>query len=247
MPLTCISQTKTINMNFISKIKNIKKQMEFSRVDPIGAIPCYSNKFLFICLSKNGVTSLKKLVAKLDDDEEPKDLAIHDHFGFKNDGEKRLRIQDINKESFDSFIKFAVYRDPVKRLVSLYSDKISPFRNKENIDRRYFESVDLLDAKFSSFFSFVKRELKKEPAFQDEHIRRQSSNYRPEDVDYIVPIKHLNGFMKDVVKIQMPRKENKSNPTEIPKRFVSKIKKLYQDDYKILDAPNVYTPNNDFA
>jgi len=230
-------------MNFLLKYKNIKKQKEASINYAIGAIPCYSKKFLFIHLPKNGVSSLKKIVAKLDDGKELKGLAIHDYFGYKNEGNKRIETSEIDDQRFDSFVKFAVYRDPVERLISLYLDKVSPLRNKEKVNRRYFESVNLIGVNFSSFFRFTKRELKKQIAFQDEHIRKQSDNYKPEDVDYIVPIKHLNCFMKDVVKVEIPKKENKSNPAEIPIRFISKIEKLYKEDYKLLDASNVYKPN----
>lgn len=89
-------------------------------------------------------------------------------------------------------LKFAVWRDPIERLVSNYK-----YFCLEGVYRRYFELVGLYkDTSFERFMEFVRFELgKSDPLFQDEHIRKQSDYYNKEDVDYIVPLNKLNLFL----------------------------------------------------
>lgn len=103
-------------------------------------------------------------------------------------------------------IKFAVWRDPVERLVSCYK-----FFCLEKENRYYFRYLDLYgDNSFDRFMEFVRFELgKTNPLYQDEHIRRQSDYYSPEDVDYIVPIKFLNRFWKNIIFLFLRKKRIK--------------------------------------
>ena len=128
-------------------------------------------------------------------------------------------------------IKFAVWRDPVERLVSCYK-----FFCLEKENRYYFRYLDLYgDNSFDRFMEFVRFELgKTNPLYQDEHIRRQSDYYSPEDVDYIVPIKFLNRFLEEH-NIPVPQKEANKTTVDfkLANHYIDEIKDLYKNDYKI--------------
>jgi len=92
------------------------------------------------------------------------------------------------------------------------------------------------DNSFDRFMEFVRFELgKKNPLSQDEHIRRQSDYYHPEDVDYIVPIHKLNQFLEEH---GVPVLKKSANETSVGFRLtdrnhIEEIKELYKADYKI--------------
>lgn len=90
-----------------------------------------------------------------------------------------------------SYLKVAVWRDPVERLVSAYKYFIL-----ERTFNQYMYMCNLYqDCSFERFLSFVEFELgKANPLWQDEHIRRQSDFYTSADVDCIVPLSKLNRF-----------------------------------------------------
>ena len=132
-------------------------------------------------------------------------------------------------------IKFAVWRDPVERLVSCYK-----FFCLERENRVYFRYLSLYeDNSFERFMEFVRFELKKSnPLYQDEHIRKQSDYYSIEDVDYIIPIKQLNNFLD---RYNIPIAENYANKTTIDfvlndESYINEIKDLYQADYDLYNS-----------
>ena len=83
---------------------------------------------------------------------------------------------------------------------------------------------------------FVRFELgKSNPVYQDEHIRRQSDYYRPEDVDYIVPIHKLNQFLEehDVLVLKKSANETSVKFQLTDRNHIEEIKELYKTDYEI--------------
>lgn len=198
---------------------------------------CYIEKhdMAFVTISKNGVTFLKN-------------VAIFDKYGYIPETEDEThaivgnspelgflytfeQIKQYEQEN-GALLKFAVWRDPVERLVSCYKYFIL-----EKEYRNYFCYLGLYeDNSFDRFMEFVEFELKKtNPLFQDEHFRRQSDCYRPEDVDYIVPIRKLNQFLAEHgVELQ----EDKANETKVHfefpcEKWEKRIKELYAADYEI--------------
>ena len=83
---------------------------------------------------------------------------------------------------------------------------------------------------------FVRFELgKSNPVYQDEHIRRQSDYYRPEDVDYIVPIHKLNQFLEEH---GVPVLKKSANETSVKFQltdwnYIEEIRELYKADYEM--------------
>lgn len=131
-----------------------------------------------------------------------------------------------------SYLKVAVWRDPVERLVSAYKYFIL-----ERTFNQYMYMCNLYqDCSFERFLSFVEFELgKANPLWQDEHIRRQSDFYTSADVDCIVPLSKLNRFLAERG-VDMP--EEKANATSVrfelkDEKQIAKIKELYRLDYEI--------------
>jgi hypothetical protein len=189
----------------------------------------------FVAISKNAVTFLKKIAIYtstgtiVEDQDE-----VHSIIGFTDESKYLFPVSKLkNLEAENgSHLKFAVWRDPVERLISTYK-----FFCLEREFRRYFQFLDLYnDNSFERFMQFVEFELSKSEAeHQDEHIRRQVDYYNPEDVDYIIPIHKLNQFLTEK---HIPVIEEKSNTTSVKfdmrdKKWLETIKSLYKDDYLI--------------
>lgn len=131
-----------------------------------------------------------------------------------------------------SYLKVAVWRDPVERLISAYKYFIL-----ERTFNRYMYMCNLYqDHSFERFLSFVEFELgKTNPLWQDEHIRRQSDFYTSAEVDCIVPLSKLNCFLEEKG-VDIP--EERSNATSVQfelrdEKQIARIKELYRLDYEI--------------
>ena len=190
----------------------------------------------FVMISKNAVTTLKNIAiyAKLGGIPEYENIT-HDYIGYTPANGFLVPISEMPayEAKHGKYLKFAVWRDPVERLVSTYRCFIL-----QQAKRYYFIYLGLYkDNSFERFMQFVEFELQKtDPLYQDEHIRRQSDCYSPEDVDYVVPIEKLDRFLEEH---GIPIMAEKSNESLVPfvvkdKRFVAKIKEWYQSDYKII-------------
>ena len=204
---------------------------------------------MFVVIAKNASTTLKRLVYSLDHPAaEPitDTEKVHECFGYSYDGEVRIPLTDGEKYGTSVYIKFAVYRNPVERFLSVYYDKVSPQRSSQNVARRYFSDCGVIGSNLDTFIEFTERELKKDSSLlQDEHLRRQSAFYHPSNVDYIVPIEVLNTFLHERLGINIREYSNRSSRSEHSILTVTQkdqIKALYKDDYDLLMAGNVYQP-----
>lgn len=190
----------------------------------------------FVMISKNAVTTLKNIAiyAKLGiipDNE----IVTHDYIGYTPANSFLIPVSEMSayEAKYGKFLKFAVWRDPVDRLVSAYRWFVL-----QKAKRYYFLYLGLYqDSSFERFMQFVEFELQKtDPLYQDEHIRRQSDYYSPEDVDYVVPIEKLDRFLEEQ---GIPILDEKSNESLVPfvledKQSVAQIKEWYWSDYKII-------------
>ncbi|WP_288733123.1 glycosyltransferase [uncultured Parabacteroides sp.] len=189
----------------------------------------------FVAISKNAITHLKNVLLSSVYGFYPNNKTGHNVVGY-NDASPFLcpvsNMQEKEKE-FGKMVKFAVWRDPVERLVSCYKHFCV-----ERMDHYYFRFLALYeDDSFDRFMEFVRFELgKKNPLYQDEHIRRQSDYYRSEDVDYIVPIHKLNQFLEEH---GVPLLKKSANETSVKFQlkdsdYIAEIKELYRSDYEIV-------------
>ena len=205
---------------------------------------------MFVVIAKNASTTLKRLVHSLDYPEhEPisDTEEIHEFFGYSYDNKVRMPLTESSKYRSSRYIKFAVYRDPVERFLSVYCDKVSPLRSPGKPVRKYFSVSGIIDADIDTFLDFTGVELKKDNSLlQDEHLRRQSSFYEPSSVDFIVPLERLNSFLIEHLDINTSGYFNKSSRT-VSVNLTGKqkviLESLYKDDYELLKAINIYKPS----
>lgn len=190
----------------------------------------------FVVISKNAVTTLKNIAIYAKLGVVPDDETItHAYIGYTPANGFLVPVSEMSayEVKHGRCLKFAVWRDPVERLVSTYRWFVL-----QKAKRYYFLYLGLYqDTSFERFMQFVKFELEKSnPLYQDEHIRKQSSYYSPEDVDYIVPIEKLDQFLNEH---GIPILDEKSNESSLPfvledEQLAAKIKEWYQPDYKII-------------
>lgn len=199
---------------------------------------CLIDKYdmAFIAIAKNGMTFLKNIAIKARGKQLPENEDLtHKMVGFTPEAGYLIPVQKMCswEKQNKNVMEFAVWRDPVERLISTYK-----FFCLEKEFRNYWHYLDLYhDSSFERFMEFVVFELKKShPLYQDEHIRRQVDYYRLEDVDYIVPIEELNHFLQAN---QVCLLEEKSNTTSVAfdlpdKKWIDEIRKLYKADYNLM-------------
>lgn len=190
----------------------------------------------FVVLAKNAVTTLKNIAIYAKEGGIPEDeIVTHDYIGYNPDNGFLIPIDSMPEYEalHGKYLKFAVWREPVERLISAYRCFIL-----QKAKRYYFIYLGLYeDNSFDRFMQFVEFELQKsDPLYQDEHIRRQSDCYLPSDVDYIVPIEKLNDFLKEH---GLPILDDKSNESFASfsledEKAIMKIQKWYEKDYEIM-------------
>ncbi|WP_418543246.1 sulfotransferase family 2 domain-containing protein [Parabacteroides goldsteinii] len=191
-------------------------------------------KIAFVAISKNGVTHLKNLVVYSQTGYYPTgEDEAHALIGYTSNRTLCTVAEMRGLEvAYGKYLKFAVWRDPVERLISCY--KYFCLERRDNV---YYRALALYeDCSFDRFMEYVRFELsKKDPLYQDEHIRRQSDYYCSEDVDYIVPIHKLNRFLEEH---GVPLLKKSANETSVKFQltdpdYIAEIKELYRSDYEI--------------
>lgn len=215
--------------------------MEMRDSDPsslfMGNYFCRIEKYrmAFVTISKNGVTFLKNLAIYHKYGILPqKEEMTHQLIGFSDASPFLFTAPQLREleEIEGKILKFAVWRDPVDRLISSYK-----FFCLEKNERTYFRYLDLYhDHSFERFMEFVEFELRKSnPLFQDEHIRRQCDCYELSDVDVIIPIDKLNQFLLEQG-VVLPEKKANETSTSFDfnqEKWEERIKELYAPDYRL--------------
>lgn len=192
----------------------------------------------FVAISKNAVTTLKNTVIHSEGLPIPgSDIETHYHIGYSPEKGYLVPVTEMEEyeREYGRLLKFAVWRDPVDRLISTYKWFIL-----EKTQRSYFMCLNLYrDNSFDRFMEFVRFELgKKDALMQDEHIRKQSDYYAPGDVDFIVPLSQLPHFLQAHDIPTLRNLYNKSAPvdTAFADPFREQIKKLYEADYALPES-----------
>ncbi len=194
-----------------------------------------NSNLAFVVISKIGNTFLKKVAFYSKTGKWIQSSHdTHALIGFNESSEFLIPIDKISDyvQEQGKLIKFAVWRDPVERLISVYK-----YFCLAKTYRPYFHAVGLYDdTSFEWFMRFVEFELsKKDPQHQDPHIRRQSDHYEINDLDYIVHIDELFTFLKTK---HIEFKHEYSNKTCVEfdfdfELYECQIKDLYYDDYQL--------------
>jgi glycosyltransferase involved in cell wall biosynthesis len=211
--------------------------------DPGGFIVCHDMKFMFVAIPKNRVTHLKHIVLQHDYDLDIRSNheVLHDILGYMFDGYTRISLKDAQMSCYRDYLKIAVYRDPVDRFLSLYTNKVAQGHPSSNFNYYKAQGVDGVSLK--RFLKFAKNELKKPSLLQDEHIRPQSLYYQPKDVDFIVALEDLDYFLTSKFNIQSSPKLNQSmaSKTSLSIRDRKSIMHMYKDDFLLKPEPYTLT------
>jgi Sulfotransferase family len=206
--------------------------------DPGGFLACFKRKFLATYISKNGTTTLADYVCFQDFPS----VAVenpHDFIGYVLDIGNRVSTKVASSAEYRSFVRFAIYRDPVERFLSLFRDKIYKGRKDRMETYGYFANCGIVDAELDEFIDFAERELTKPVLDQDQHIRRQSSYYAEHEVDYIVDLQSLDLFFREKLRTPLSRRLNSAEDPrlDLTPAQATRIKSLYERDYQLLANP----------
>lgn len=188
----------------------------------------------FVAISKNAVTYLKNIAIYTKTGYIAADKSeIHELVGYYPENGYLHPVGESDEEWGKGIMKFAIWRDPVERLVSCYKH----FCLDQHRQRYYIYLNLYQDSSFDRFMEYVRFELgKADPLYQDEHIRRQSDYYAKEDVDYIVPLKKLDAFLKehDIPLVKETTNDSHTKFELTNAEYIEEIKQLYKADYLIL-------------
>lgn len=196
---------------------------------------CHKHRFMYLGISKNASTSLKYHMWKeeIGGNDESKPGAIHRYWGWKPVKDRTIDRKDSKElNRYGDYVKFVVYRDPVSRFMSSYHNKVL----YSKIEHPFFGGKRLGGMGLDQFIRVTESILKIENhLYIDEHIRPQAWCYEPADVDFIVPIEHLDGFLQKQFGIVRGKKENQTVLPRIQatEKQKQKIAALYQCDYAI--------------
>lgn len=198
-----------------------------------------NTNFSFVSVSKNASSFLKKVavynktgtwVSNPNDEMEQ-----HNIIGYSPDKSEYLFPIESDLKSNDNLPikKFAVWRDPVERMISTYE-----LFCREREFRTYFWYLGLYEnSSFEQFYKFVQFEYTKftNPLYVDEHIRRQVDYYKASDVDDVIHIKDLEKYLKlnDIAYISEKSNKTKGSFVLKDKGIISEIKQIYASDYDI--------------
>lgn len=134
---------------------------------------------------------------------------------------------------------FSVYRDPVERLVSFYTNKVIDENHND-----WLVSLGMMSCSFDEVLSAVESSLTNDsPFMQDQHIRRQVDTYPVVDIDIIVPLEHLDDFLRENGITPPHQNVSKGEKPTLTQEQEERIKKLYAADYELLKSPKVWTPS----
>lgn len=201
------------------------------------------HKAAFVCISKNASTYLKNIaIYAKEGDKDLSENEIHTRVGYSPRNGYLIPVLKMldYEEKYGKLLKFAVWRDPVERLVSNYKW----FLQEENW-RVYFNWLSLYeDNSFERFLEFVEFELgKSDPTMQDEHIRKQADYYKALDVDCIVRMSELNHFLiqSGIPTLKKQNNQTRKSKIEVTPEQINRIKELYKDDYSLLEHVNAVT------
>lgn len=194
-----------------------------------------NTQIAFVIISKNACTFLKKIAIYNEIGKWPKkNDECHGYIGFTEDSPYLIPVSAMPEyeKKHGNFVKIAVWRNPMDRIISTYK-----LFCLEGEYRRYFHFLDINSStSFERFMDFLRFEWgKQNPIMMDEHLRRQVDYFKPDQVDHIIPIEKLHGFLeKKGVKFI----KEQSNQTHVPfaiqsEEHIAQIKAYYQEDYHI--------------
>ena len=196
---------------------------------------CHKHRFMYLGISKNASTSMKYCMWREESGDDAPDNpdASHRYWGWTPVKDRSIdRGNRAELARYGDYLKFTVYRDPVSRFLSAYHNRVLFSRT----DHPFYTAKRLEGMGLEQFIRVAESVLKIDnPLHIDEHLRPQAWCFEPSDVDFIVPIEHLQAFLQAKFGIVDDRRANK---TDLPRirptgEQTRKIRELYACDYRI--------------
>ena len=187
-----------------------------------------TNDIYVLDIPKNGSSLIKALILGKDENADIED--IHN----KGIGYVIDNIHTFDSSKYVEGLKVAIYRDPVDRLVSVYTDKVL------NPDKRSSLCKTLMDNNIHSLDSLI--DYVSIPENLGERHLKPQYKYIEESypLDLIVPLESLSKWVKEEVHL-FPFIANRSKFKYVPnKEQIERIREIYAEDYKILKNHKIY-------
>ncbi|MDX2419094.1 MAG: sulfotransferase family 2 domain-containing protein, partial [Xanthomonadales bacterium] len=196
---------------------------------------CHKHQLMFLGISKNASTTLKHIMYReefgADTQEVPAE--IHRFWGWGPHADRAIethKAKDV--EAYSGYTRFAIYRDPVSRFLSAYHNMVL----YSKVPHEFFVENRLEGMALDHFIDVTATILKmNNPLHIDEHLRPQAWQYRPDDVDYIVPLESMSDFLESRFGIQPGPVHNKTRLPRISasEQQLERIREIYACDYAI--------------
>lgn len=175
-------------------------------------------KFAFLNIKGNAYTYLVRKMLAADwklPINELEDHIIQDLIGYRHDGDYKVECTDKEKLG-PEYTKFAVYRDPVERILSFFEREAGGIQN--------------LDMKK---LNFIEKHLKSNWKILDLGLIPQSYYLKDAELDCLVELDSLNKFLKEKFGIQELAHPEKPRASKVNKELIDRIKSIYAADYQI--------------
>lgn len=194
---------------------------------------CRDGKWAAVNISKNAITSIRSFILQKRGLPELPHFTVHRMIG-DYEGYYCVPVSKMKKfeEENGVYTKFAIVRNPMKRLLSTYDLFWMQGYPHPNFDAWKKHGVTT----FSQFLACVEQNLKLSVHLQDVHIRKQKDYFNYNDVDYIVDIGCLTDFMKNVLHEDFNVRRNVTDKHYTPTiQELNKAYNLYKDDIDFID------------
>jgi len=194
----------------------------------------HARRWAFVEVARAGNTTCKTLIAQ------------DNYHGVRFDHELQVH-QLVTQENRDlcvpagtplpGYRRFAVWRDPVERCVSLWH--LACYADVSQYVGHWADH--LRGCPFTRFAAWAVEHLKAERP--DIHVLRQADLYSPEDVDDVVPLEHLDAYLWTLGYDRVRRcnvTQDARKPEADPEAF-GMVRDAYADDYAILECGKVWS------
>ena len=201
----------------------------------------HKHKWAAVAIPRVGCTTLKRLIIAdhFPDVKIEREHVVHDWFE-----SNAINHHAPSDSTPAGYRRFAVWRDPVSRTLSLWIRFCI-------LEKRYepFGSAGLFGCNLRKFVEWISEKLRRNGVHVDFHFRRQIDFYSPADVDDIVPIEHLTAYLKELGHEEVPRSyaTPEDNKAEWNLARVAEIVRLYAEDYQIPYWGKMWRPGKPMA
>jgi hypothetical protein len=209
------SEKKDITKNYPKKFETLLNQKDAL----ISFVKSEHFKFVFLNIKGNAYTYLVRKILAADwklPINELEDPIIQDLIGYRHDGDYKVECSDKEKLG-PEYTKFAVYRDPVERILSYFEKEAGGIQNLD------MEKLD-----------FIEKHLQSNWCILDIGLIPQSYYLKNAEIDELIDIDGLNTFLKEKFNIKEAQYDKTERASQVSKEIQERIKSIYAEDYELV-------------